>query len=312
MTAGVVRMRERDTLAPARDVGYVLITPARNEESNISKTIQAVLAQSILPRQWVIVSDGSIDATEAIVEKYVAAVPFIKLLRREGNREREFGSKVEAFRIGYQAIADVTHEFVGNLDADVSFPADYFEQLLHHFRQDKQLGICGGLIVELIEGKFVAQKMSLNSVAGAVQMFRRECYEDIGGYVGIKGGGIDAAAEITARMHGWKVRTFSDLPVWHHRRVVTGSSSIVGARFRQGASNYQLGYHPLFHLASCLSRMGERPYVLGSASMLCGYLWSILKRPQRVLPPEVQRYLQKEQISRLTDAIRSVISFRAA
>ena len=61
--------------------GYVLITPARNEAQFIELTIKSVMAQTVLPLKWIIVSDGSTDGTDDIVRKYVADHPWVELVR---------------------------------------------------------------------------------------------------------------------------------------------------------------------------------------------------------------------------------------
>lgn len=279
---------------------YVLITPAKNEEACIEQTIGSVLGQTVLPQAWVIVSDGSVDRTEAIVEKYARKYSFVQLVCTGKKGHKDFGSKVHAFRAGYRQVADIPAEFLGNLDADVTFEPDYFEQILRRFHNTPRLGIGGGIIWERVGTRFIPQHTSLTSVAGAVQFFRRSCYESFGGYIPIKGGGIDAAAEIMARMHGWTVQTFPDLPVCHHRRVSTGRATILGSRFHQGVTNYLLGYHPLFQILSCAYRVVERPYLIGSALNLLGYASSAIRRLERPMQEDVVRFLRSEQAARIT------------
>ena len=278
---------------------YVLVTPARNEESYIERTIRSVLAQTLLPESWVIVSDGSTDLTDSIVEKYQAEHPFISLLRFHRDGGSNFGSKAKAFQAGYRALANQKHDLVGNVDADVTFPPEYFETMISKFQEAPDLGIAGGIICELMNGKYSPQNISLNSVAGAVQLFRRECFEAIGGYIPIRSGGIDAAAEILARMNGWKVRTFANIHVLHHRRVMTGSRNVLQTRFKQGYTQYLLGYHPLFQLARFFFRIPDKPFLIGSLISLCGYGWGFLKRAERALPTEAVRFLHSEQLKRL-------------
>ena len=205
---------------------YVLITPTRNEEAYIERTLEAVCKQTILPLKWIIVNDGSTDSTEAKVKKYTSNYSFLELvnLNRIGNAN--FGSKVNAFQEGYNYVKKLDYDFIGNLDADVSFEPAYFGNILHKFGENEKLGVAGGIIQELINNKYVTQDISTNSVAGAVQLFRKECYAGIGGYIPMEYGGIDAAAEILARMNGWEVQTFSEYKVLHHRRVKTGKKNI--------------------------------------------------------------------------------------
>jgi len=279
---------------------YVLVTPARNEEANIGRLIQSVVSQTIRPKKWVVVSDGSVDRTDEIVSGYAKEHDFLQLHRAAEHAGQDFGSKAKAFRAGYDQLKGVEFGFVGNLDADVSFGPDYFERLLEKFEANPGLGLAGGLIHERVGEKFEAQHLSPGSVAGAVQLFRRECFEAIGGYIPMRGGGIDAAAEIMSRMHGWTVQTFTELPVQHHRRVFTGKGNMFSSRFQQGVTNYLLGYHPQFHLLSCLSRVWGRPYFLGSAMGILGYAWAWLRGDKRLVPNEVVSFLRAEQKARMT------------
>src|SRR5579862_2102121 len=269
---------------------YNLITPAKNEEAHIGRTIEAVLSQTVLPSKWLIVSDGSVDRTDDIVEHYARRHSFIRLMRNEpggAGKAVGFGSKALAFRKGYESLAGTRFSLIGNLDADITFESGrYYETVTERMVDNPRLGIAGGRILELADGKFVGQNVSSNSVAGAVQLFRRQCYEGFGGYIPMMRGGIDAAAEIMARMYGWQVTTFADLQVFHHRWVSTSARSVAQARFRQGITNHLLGYHPVFQVASSLSRIKENPLILGSICMLSGYCWSWIKRQQHVLSPD--------------------------
>ncbi len=282
---------------------YVLITPARNEEAYIEKTIQSVINQTTLPEKWIIVSDGSTDSTDQIVSGYAEKHAFIQLITAQQNGRYNFGSKVNAINEGYKYLSNVHYDFIGNIDADVSFEPSYFINILKEFEENQELGIAGGVISELVNGNYSKQNISLNSVAGAVQLFRRKCYESIGGYIPMRFGGIDAAAEILARVNGWHVRTLPEITVLHHRSITTGGKNIISTRFYQGLTNYLLGYHPLFHIASCLSRATERPYLIGSICLLYGYYWAFFKRYKRELPKNAIKYLRSEQMERLGESL---------
>ena len=287
-----------------RRLTYVLVTPARNEESHIARAIDAVLAQTKRPLRWIIVSDGSTDRTEEIVAAYAAEHDFIELMRSSRDvGPHDFGSKVNAFKLGYARLAGEPFDFVGNLDADVSFEPDYFEILLGRFAREDHLGLAGGMVLELVDGEFRHRWISLNSVCGAVQLFRREVFERIGGFAPLRLGGVDSLAEIKTRMHGWSVETFPDLKVKHHRRFTSGKRSIYSTRLYQGVVHYMLGYHPLFQLAAGLRRLAERPRIVGSLLVMSGYLWGFVGIRKRPVPDDVVRFLRSEQRGRLRDAL---------
>lgn len=225
---------------------YVLITPAHNEESLIENTIRSVIAQTVRPTMWVVVNDDSVDDTGKIAERYASDYGFMRLINLRRSGDRHFGHKVSAFNRGLSEIQGLNYQFIGNLDADISLEKDYFERVLHEFACDSQLGIAGGMVSSRIGDEFVSQEVALDSVAGAVQLFRRDCFEQIGGYLALPLGGIDAAAEITARMRGWKVRTFPEIGVREHRRTGSWKSGPLGARAREGRRLYSLGYGLFF------------------------------------------------------------------
>lgn len=278
---------------------YVLITPAKNEESNIAKTIESVIKQTIKPLEWVIVSDGSTDNTDTIIQSYCKDYSFIKYKRNESPALKNFSSKVNAFNIGLKALDALDYSFIGNLDADISFEAGYFGEILSRFEKMSDLGVAGGLVYEVHKEKIRPLRISFNSVSGAVQLFRKECFETIGGYIPIKMGGIDSAAEICARAKGWKVQTFKELPVYHHGPVLTGNKNPVRTSYQRGYNKYLLGYHPLFHLISCISLIPQKPYLIGATCSIFGYLRAALNKKDLVLPDDVVAYLRKEQLYRL-------------
>ncbi len=281
------------------DKSYVLITPAKNEALFISKTINSVVSQTVRPLRWIIVSDGSTDGTDEIVRQHAQNHSFIDLVQLKHQRARDFASKADAVRVGYERIRGLHYDYVGNLDADVSFDADYYENLIREFIRDPSLGIAGGLIEELYGSEIRRQWTSANSVAGASQMFRRECYEKVGGYLALRDGGEDGVAGIAARMYGWNVRTFRQYTVVHHKGSVEKGQSWISDRIRLGRSFYQIGYHPLFELARCIMRIIERPYVAGSILEFIGYCYAALFGYKINVPSDVVRYLRGEQMKRL-------------
>jgi biofilm PGA synthesis N-glycosyltransferase PgaC len=143
---------------------YVIITPAHNEEAFIEQTIKSVIAQTVLPLRWVIVNDGSVDHTADIVRKYTAQHNFIKLVDFERKEGRDFGKKVAAFNRGLAEMHGLTYDYIGNLDADISFEPNYYESILREFKNDLQLGIAGGMIDSYIGDKFICQNVALDSV----------------------------------------------------------------------------------------------------------------------------------------------------
>lgn len=284
---------------------YVLITPAHNEADFIEETLRSVVHQTRLPERWVIVSDGSTDGTDEIVARYASEYPFITFIRREPGDNRNFASKVFAIRTGAATLDDVEYEYIGNLDADISFEPDYCDSVLSRIDADPQIGIGAGQLYEKGEnGLRVRQLHADRAIPGAIQMFRRECYEAIGGYLPLRYGGIDAMAEARARMSGWKTQIFTDVPAIHHR--VTGSASAGGAlrhAYRQGMQEFVNGYHPLYEVMKSFRRTIFRPYVLGGLARLWGYISAWGRRLPREVPDDLAAYIRREQVQRLRGVI---------
>lgn len=288
------------------DLSYVLITAAHNEEKFIGLTLDSVVFQYHLPRKWVIVSDGSTDGTDRIVQNYASKHRFIDFVRREQSlKEKGFVSKVLALREACGRLAQEDFGFIGILDADISIVPDYYREVLLRFRQNPKLGIAGGFIHEPDRWGRVRNRAfnSTHSVAGAIQLFRKECFLSVGGFIPIPYGGEDAAAETLARMHGWEVHAYPELYAFHHKPGIK-SRGLWGERFRQGCMDYVLGYHPLFETIKCIRRVSERPYFLSAALRLFGYLYSHLRREKKALPTDAERYLRTTQVQQLARLFR--------
>jgi glycosyltransferase involved in cell wall biosynthesis len=286
-------------------LSYVLVTPARNEEEHIEKTITSVLSQSIRPLRWVIVSDGSTDRTDEIVTRYLGGNPWMKLVRRPEHSDRHFAAKVHCFNAGYEKVRGLEYDVIGNLDADISFDKDYFDFLLSRFSENPRLGVAGTPFIEGSLKTYNYNFANIEHVSGACQLFRRECFEEIGGYIPIKGGGIDWTAVTTARMKGWHTKTFTDKTCIHHRPIGTAGNTKLKAWFNYGKKDYFLGGHPAWELFRALYQMKSRPFVAGGVSLLSGYLWAYCSGMERPIPRELVAFHRKEQLRRLKSIISS-------
>jgi glycosyltransferase involved in cell wall biosynthesis len=278
---------------------YVIVTPARNEAQFIELTLKSVLEQTILPLKWVIVSDGSTDGTDEIVKKYASDHDWIDLVRMPERKERDFAGKVHAFNAGYARVRSTDYDVIACMDADISFDEDYFEFLLQKLAQYPTLGLVGTPFRELAKQVYDYRFVSIEHVSGACQVFRRQCFEAIGGYVPIRGGSIDHVAVITARMRGWKTRTFTDKACTHHRAVGTAQASVVRARFNYGIKDYTIGNAPLWELFRSLYQLSKPPYLLGGLALGIGYLSAWMQRTERHVSPELITFHRKEQMQRL-------------
>jgi glycosyltransferase involved in cell wall biosynthesis len=295
----------------ADTLSYVLISPSRNEASFIEETLKSVVAQTILPLKWVIVNDGSTDSTADIVSKYAAQHSWIELVNRPVRKERHFAAKVEAFNIGQERIKHLPYEIIGNLDADVSLDPDHFQFLLSKFREDNRLGVAGTVFRE--PGGYNSGTDSFEGqtyVSGQCQIFRRQCFEGIGGYVPSKAGGIDWMAVTTARMTGWKTRSFREKCFLHHRPLGTAERGIVASAFAYGKKDYILGGHPLWQMFRCSYRITKRPYLTGGIALAAGYVTAFLSRAERPVSHELMRFHRNEQMAKLKIILSSLFRLK--
>ena len=277
---------------------YVLITPARNEAAFIELTLQSVVAQTLSPVKWVIVDDGSTDGTGDIVRKYAAEHPWIELLQMPERRDRHFGGKAIAVDAGRQRAAGLPFDVIGNLDADVSFEPDYFEFLMGRFSENPKLGVAGTAFVEG-DMRYNYEFVGIEHVSGMCQMFRRECFEQIGGYQAIKSGGIDVIAVLSARAKGWETRTFEEKRFVHHRSQGSALHAGLRERMHVGRKDYLMGNHPLWQLFRSVYQMKYKPYVIGGFLILGAYLWNWVRGVERTIPVELIALRRSEQLSRL-------------
>jgi len=278
---------------------YVIITPVRNEEAHLRFTIDSVASQSVIPAEWVIVNDGSRDRTAGIIEECSRQIPWMRAVHRPDRGFRSNGGGVmEAFNEGYAALSCRDFDFIVKLDGDLTFEPEYFEKCFGRFDAEPCLGVGGGVIYNVMPDgtRQFEQGGPPFHVRGATKIYRRACWEDIGGFWPAPG--WDTLDEVKANMLGWKTRSFAELHLVHHRP--TGAAD---GRWRNliknGRSDYISGYHPLFMLAKCLSRLRHRPYVAGSIALAYGFIAGYISHVPQVDDPELIRYLRSQQLARL-------------
>lgn len=288
---------------------YVLVTPARNEEATIAHTLASVLAQVVPPREWIIVSDGSTDATEEIINRFAAISTFpLRLVSLKRRPVRNFASVVFALEAGIAALNTDDFKFIGFLDADVSFAPTYFRELIQRFHDNPRLGLGGGIVIDVVDGKRDYQRQSLRDVAGAAHFFRRECYRSLGSLVPIPEGGWDAITNVVSRLNGFETHTFPDLPIDHLKPRNSAQGGWVRRKWQLGVRDYALGYGSLFELIKSMARWRETPIFLGSFCRFGGYFASAACRRKRLLSPHIVSAVRHEQYARLFGWLRRFTS----
>jgi biofilm PGA synthesis N-glycosyltransferase PgaC len=283
---------------------YILITPTYNEEKFIEEAIKSVIKQTILPQKWLIVDDGSTDKTDEIIKKYEAQYNFITSLKlNREDTDTYYGHRTQVVLAGCKKVEKLKYDFLGILDADISLEPTYYESILGEFDRNRELGIASGFYVDMVKDQLQPPVRDPDGIStpGAIQVFRRECYESIGGFRALEYGGDDTLAEIMARMNGWQTRHFNQYQVIHHRPVGEGKgTNILVAKYRAGLSEYALGTHPFFLLVKSFRRIFlEKPFVLAGTARLAGFLSGYFVIKKRQISDEIIRFVRKEQIQRL-------------
>jgi glycosyltransferase involved in cell wall biosynthesis len=286
---------------------YVLITPARNEEAHMEQLIASVTQQTHKPLKWVIVNDGSSDRTGDIVRRHLPDYDWMELVELPSHRDRSFAAKAHCFRAGYERVSHLPYGVIGNLDADLTFEPDYLEFLMTKFAQDPRLGVAGTVFVENGYNSATDSFEGETHVAGGCQLFRRACFEQIGGYIPTKIG-MDWIAVTTARMKGWKTRAFREKVFVHHRPLGTGDRGRLAAWRLYGEKDYRLGWHPLYELFRVVYQLSRDP--LAGWNVALGYGGALLRRIERPVSPELMRFHRAEQMVKLKAVVKSKLTFR--
>jgi glycosyltransferase involved in cell wall biosynthesis len=289
---------------------YALITPARNEGRFLETTIQSVSKQTVLPSRWVIVNDGSTDDTGVIAARYAAKFNWIEVVDLPVRQERNFAAKVYAFQAGQERLGGIDYKIIGNLDADVSLDPDHFEFLMSRFQEDPELGVAGTVFREQGYYSGTDSFEGQNYVSGQCQIFRRECFEAIGGYHPSEAGGIDWIAVNTARMIGWKTRSFREKCFYHHRTLGTASHGLIRKSFAYGKKDYYLGGHPLWEVIRCGYQSLRPPYLIGGTMLFAGYFTAMLRGEKRVVSEDLMRFHRREQLMKLKAVLSSLVKFK--
>ena len=281
---------------------YIIVTPAYNEERYIGATIDSVLVQTIVPKLWIIVDDGSSDATAAIIRDKTAHLPWVRYIYRPKRPgQTYYASNVHAIEEGLLTAKDLSYRFLAILDADISLPADYYARIFGLFRKDPRLGIASGIYLTRTANGLESSFHDRRSCPKNIMVFNPQCFREIGGFLPLKYGGEDTCACFMARMRGWKVRSFPEIEVAHNKPPGTGhASSSVKISFKQGIEEYFLATHPVFMLLKSARRcVQERPFIRSGAARLYGYVYAHFMGEKRQIERDLVRFIQREQVSRI-------------
>jgi len=283
---------------------YIIVSPVKDEQKSLARTIQSVVSQTVRPHKWVIVDDGSTDATPQILKRFAEQHEWIQVVRRETNASRQPGGAViQAFRQGFEAVKDQPFDFIVKLDCDVELPTSYFEFLLARFEESPVLGITSGVYQEFEAGEWQLIPMPSYHAAGASKMMRAECFHQIGGFVVSRG--WDTVDEIKAQVLGWQTRHFHELIFSHLKKEGSGIGS-VKTNAMHGEVYFLTGGGLFFFLLKVLHRMlSEKPYFSGGLALLGGYMRARLSGEKRLVSHKEAQFYSKQLNRRIWDGLMS-------
>lgn len=283
---------------------YIIISPVRNEEKYIERTIQSVINQTVKPSEWIIVNDGSTDRTRDIIEKYAQKFFWIRKVDLKDKGFRAGKGPAEAFNEGLRHIK-FDYEFIINLDGDVSFDPNYFEKLFKKFEKNPKLGIASGKSYYLENGKVILHRCADTSTMGPSKVYKKQCFKEIGGALA---NNIcwDMIDDLKAQMKGWQTRSFRDIKFIHYKRIGFGQGNMIKTQIRAGQILYSYGYHPLFIVAKGVYRILDKPYVIGGLAIICGYFKALIKREKQIEDKEMIKFLRRQQLEKLS--LRKIVT----
>lgn len=276
--------------------GYVLISPCRDEAQYMRQTLDTVIAQSVRPIKWVIVDDGSTDDTPRILAEYAGQHNWIQIVTRHDRGRRAVGPGViDAFYAGYETISPDDYDYICKLDLDLRLPPRYFQMLMERMAAHPRIATCSGKAYFEENGVLVNEGVGDEISIGASKFYRVACFKAIGGFVReVMWDGIDCHR---CRMNGWKACSWDDpeLRFVHLRPMGSSQQSIYTGRMRHGFGQHFMGTGFVYMLASAISRLGHKPYVLGGLAMLWGWVLSALQGKPRYEDREFRQFLRRYQ-----------------
>jgi len=278
---------------------YIIITPAKDEEKYIDYTLKSVISQTIKPKQWIIVNDGSTDRTEAIIKKYLKNHNWIKLINNKTEHEnRKGGSKVvRAFYAGYNSLAEKNYDFIVKLDADLTLPKNYFEMIIAEFKLNPKLGLCGGYCVNEVNGKLIREKSASYHIRGAFKFYKRKCFEEIGGFKLVWN--WDGLDEMMAMYRGWEIKVI-DKAVIHHR---LNNYNIISYSYPSGITSYKMRDNLIIVFLKTLKRLLKKPFIIGGLFFFIGYLISFFKRESNIVDKDLGKFIRKMNYKKILKKI---------
>jgi len=286
---------------------YILITPAKNEANNLPPVLASIISQTIVPKIWMIIDDGSTDTTPIILQEFQEKYSWIKSIRLPPHPWDISFHYSYVCNTGFQSIIDyctensIIYQYIGLLDADTEVNYDYFEKLLDIMHNDTSLGIVSGGIYHYIDGSLHWNDSNENLPAGTGRLWRKECFLNTGGY--LVEPSPDSLSNVKAILRGWKIKKFKNIIAVERRMTGSAQGSWLGAEI-DGGTAYYLNLHPLLVGLNIFYRFVKPPYYTGIAFGYA-YLSALFKQDKKINDEEIKYYYWhtriREYVTHLTN-----------
>lgn len=287
----------------------LIISPVRNEAEYLEIVARGIARQTRPPDLWIVVDDGSTDKTPALLRELAAGIPCMRVMSTPPDFTVDDGDRLtvaaeaRAFNWALRSVDQDSFTHIGKLDGDIELPDDYFERLLPEYDRDPRLGICGGVLVEEVGSQWKLMRTAPHHVRGAVKLYRRECFADIGGMRELLG--WDGLDQTYARMRDWTTRSVDGLVARHHRACGSAQGLLRG-RVRGGATHYVLRFSVPWVLIKSIKFARMRPWGISGGAFLYGYFRAAWMRSPRVEDREYVDFFRADERRRLRRLIDRV------
>lgn len=264
-------------------MSIALITPLRDESTNIDPLFEAIASQTVPIDYWLILENNSTDGSREYLSE-IEKPPNVKQLVIL-NLDLEGG-----YRLGFKYSAIIREgmdhmsrhfpdfEFIGILDADCTPEERYYETLLDYFSKNSDTGILSG---KLYEGN--AANFDPGFPRGNCRLWRRSCFLEVGYRVGMSADSISATM---ARLKGWQT-TAIDTTIVRSRKV----SQRVSKAYT-GKANYYNGIRLNYAFLKFLMFFARLKPV-DAVQYLYGYLLSMITRAEKIDEPEIRKFYER-------------------
>ena len=271
---------------------YILVTPVKNEEANLPFVLKSVIEQTVRPKVWLIVDDGSNDKSSQIIRNAEAKYGWIKSINlaphpRDITFHYSFVCKMGFdWIISYCNENKIEYQYIGLLDADTELSHFFFNSLIKAMQNDASLGIVSGGIYHIVNGGLVWNHSNENLPAGTGRLWRKECFLQTGGYVVEPS--PDSISNVKALLRGWKIKKYKNI-IAVERRMTSSAEGLWKGHNINGKVSYYLNKHPILVLLNFIYLFLKWPHYTCFAYGL-GYLSGLVRRMPKISDPEIRDY----------------------